>query len=66
MNASIANASSFQHTIIRRKGVKGLEGDGEVRRHIERLLLKLDFNENFSKKAVKEPGAEGILKLGGL
>ena len=66
MNASIANASSFQHTFIRRKDVKGLEGDGEVRRHIERLLLKLDFNENFSKKAVKEPEAGEILKLGGL
>jgi gamma-tubulin complex component 4 len=45
----MANASTFHHTFVRRKGVKGLEGDGEVRRHMERLLLRLDFNEGFSK-----------------
>jgi hypothetical protein len=68
MNASIANASSFHHTFIRRKGAKGLEGDGEVRRHIERLLLRLDFNGGFSKvKHQKDrPDEDEILKQGGL
>jgi hypothetical protein len=69
VNASIANASSFHHTFIRRKGAKGLEGNGEVRRHIERLLLRLDFNGGFSKaKLQKDRPAdeEDILKQGGL
>jgi hypothetical protein len=68
VNASIANASSFHHTFIRRKGAKGLEGDGEVRRHIERLLLRLDFNGGFSKAKLQKdrPDEENILKQGGL
>ncbi|KAG2117999.1 Spc98 family-domain-containing protein [Suillus discolor] len=49
MNASVANASTLQRTSIRGKGSKGFEGEGEVRRHVERLLLRLDFNGAFSK-----------------
>ncbi|KAJ8588402.1 hypothetical protein M405DRAFT_793161 [Rhizopogon salebrosus TDB-379] len=49
MNASFANASTLQRTFIRGKGAKGFEGEGEVRRHVERLLLRLDFNGAFSK-----------------
>lgn len=61
------NASSFHHTVIRQKGAKGLEGDGEVRRHVERLLLRLDFNGGFSKaKAESKVKEEGILEQGGL
>jgi hypothetical protein len=84
MNASIANASGFHHhtttthsTFIRRKangGNGGMEGEGEVRRHIERLLLRLDFNGGFSGvKRRKESPLDGedeegeeILKQGGL
>lgn len=69
MNASVANASSFHHTtFIRRKGAKGLEGDGEVRIHIERLLLRLDFNGALSKAKPRSdrPEEENILKQGGL
>jgi hypothetical protein len=49
MNATIANASSFHHhttthsTFIRRKANGGTESEGEVKRRIERLLLRLDF-----------------------
>jgi gamma-tubulin complex component 4 len=68
LNASMANASTFHHTFIRRKGVKGLEGDGEVRRHVERLLLRLDFNGGFSVARKGKPPLVGqdILKEGGL
>jgi ribosomal RNA-processing protein 1 len=75
VNASIANASSFHHTtthttFIRRKAGGGLEGDGEVRRHIERLLLRLDFNGGFSgvkrRKEDRLLHEEEILKQGGL
>lgn len=64
VSASVANASSFHRTLIPRKG----EGDGEVRRHIERLLLRLDFNGNFSRSKSQAPEEEdfGILKQGGL
>lgn len=69
VNASIASAFSFHHTFVRPKGAKGLEGAGEVRRHIERLLLRLDFNGWFSKaklKKDKQSEGENILKQGGL
>jgi gamma-tubulin complex component 4 len=49
MNASVANATALQRTSIRGKLSKGFEGEGEVRRHVERLLLRLDFNGAFSK-----------------
>lgn len=66
MNMSAANVSGF-HTFIRQKRVKAMEGDGEVRRHVERLLLRLDFNGEFSKfktrrGAGKAVGNEEILK----
>jgi gamma-tubulin complex component 4 len=68
-NVSTANASSYHQPFVRRKGVKGLEGDGDVRRHIERLLLRLDFNEGFSKAKILKSRAvadRDILKDGGL
>ncbi|OBZ78964.1 Gamma-tubulin complex component 4 [Grifola frondosa] len=67
-NASMANTTGF-HTFLRLKRGKRLEGDEEVRRHIERLLLRLDFNGGFSSpkadRAAKTEGEE-ILKQGGL
>lgn len=66
---STANASSF-HTFIRPRKGKRSEGDEEVRRHVERLLLRLDFNGEFSKQRIgrnaKTKGGEDILKQGGL
>lgn len=49
--------------------MKGLESDGEVRRHIERLLLRLDFNGGFSKAKLQKDQldeGENILRQGGL
>jgi len=67
LNMSIASAS-VHHTFLRPKGVKRLEGDGEVRRHVERLLLRLDFNGGFSKPRTRKASKdeEDILKGGGL
>ncbi|KAG6337070.1 hypothetical protein ID866_2023 [Astraeus odoratus] len=60
MNTSFANASTFQRTFVRGKG---FEGDGEVRRHVEQLLLRLDFNGRFSKpKSALSGGADDIKK----
>ena len=42
---STANISGFHTFIKRRRG----KGDGEVRRHVERLLLRLDFSGEFSR-----------------
>ncbi|KIJ45673.1 hypothetical protein M422DRAFT_46712 [Sphaerobolus stellatus SS14] len=42
---------------------------GDTRRHIERLLLRLDFSSNFSKPSIKSDEDEGkgdILRQGGL
>jgi len=65
MNMSTANISGF-HTFIRQKRGKGMEGDGEVRRHIERLLLRLDFNGEFSEFKTRlargKTGEKEILK----
>ncbi|KIJ58013.1 hypothetical protein HYDPIDRAFT_120093 [Hydnomerulius pinastri MD-312] len=63
MNASMANHSVFQRTFVRGKG---FEGDGEVRRHVERLLLRLDFNGSFSKPKSLHGDGEDILAEGGL
>ncbi|KAJ6575264.1 gamma-tubulin ring complex protein [Mycena capillaripes] len=58
MNASIANHTTFNAS----KGVKGVDG---VRRHVERLLLRLDFNGAFSKGRRRKRDT-GILAAGGL
>ncbi|KAL4070657.1 Spc98 family-domain-containing protein [Scleroderma citrinum] len=60
MNTSIVNASTFQRTFVRGKG---FEGEGEVRRHVEQLLLRLDFGGWFSKpKRANDDG--GMLASG--
>ena len=56
MNMSSVLPSAFNMDRKRR------EGEGEVRRHIERLLLRLDFNGALSKWRADE----GILKSAGL
>ncbi|KAG6817951.1 hypothetical protein H0H87_012419 [Tephrocybe sp. NHM501043] len=49
MNASMTNHTTFNVNMSR--GAKGLDGGlGEVRRHVEHLLLRLDFNGAFSKR----------------
>ncbi|KIO08578.1 hypothetical protein M404DRAFT_364959 [Pisolithus tinctorius Marx 270] len=58
INASIGNISTLQRTFARGKG---LEGEGEVRRHVEQLLLRLDFNGRFSKpKWLAEDMEDGL------
>ncbi|KAI9068692.1 gamma-tubulin ring complex protein [Trametes sanguinea] len=70
-NTSMANTTGF-HTFVRGKRGKRLEGDEEVRRHVERLLLRLDFNGEFSnprkrrRAAQRTTESEDILKQGGL
>jgi gamma-tubulin complex component 4 len=68
-NVSAANTTGF-HTFIRPKRGKGLAGDEEVRRHVERLLLRLDFSGEFSTHRVARRGQRDedkeILKEGGL
>ncbi|KAK7058442.1 hypothetical protein VNI00_002076 [Paramarasmius palmivorus] len=64
MNATMANHTTFN---ISRVG-KVVDGDRiDVRRHIERLLLRLDFNGGFTKFKWKRAGAGGdILPQGGV
>ncbi|ETW86986.1 hypothetical protein HETIRDRAFT_42244 [Heterobasidion irregulare TC 32-1] len=66
--SNTVNTSLFPHlhTSIRMKDGKRFEGDGDVRRHVERLLLRLDFNGKFSKPKMGKEVASGILKQGGL
>ncbi|KAL6304804.1 gamma-tubulin ring complex protein [Sparassis latifolia] len=70
-NASMATTSGF-HTFIRTKRGRRLAGDEEVRRHVERLLLRLDFNGVFSNIKVRRNAAqafteaEDILRQGGI
>ncbi|KAJ7808259.1 gamma-tubulin ring complex protein [Mycena olivaceomarginata] len=60
INASLANHTTFNAS----KAVKGVDG---VRRHVERLLLRLDFNGAFSKGRRRARKREtGILAEGGL
>ncbi|KAF5352713.1 hypothetical protein D9756_005936 [Leucocoprinus leucothites] len=63
INASIANQSLAQGTL---KNIGSAEA--EARRHIERLLLRLDFNGEFStpKAAPMREGDEEILAEGGI
>lgn len=73
-NLSTANLTTGLHTTFLRAkaGGKGAEGDAEVLRHVERLLLRLDFNGGFSKADINGAEFEGatdgeqILKQGGL
>ena len=44
---STGNQTMFQRTFVRGKG---FEWNGEVRRHVERLLLRLDLNGSFSRR----------------
>lgn len=60
------NASLFAQQTSTRLKDKRLEGEGEVRRHLERLLLRLDFNGEFSKRKVAASNREDILRQGGL
>ncbi|KAH8120084.1 Spc98 family-domain-containing protein [Phellopilus nigrolimitatus] len=68
MNATVANFSSVLLNTSRAKS--RVERDGDTRRHIERLLLRLDFNRMFSKPGFGEvlgpAESMGILKEGGL
>ena len=66
--SNTVNTSLFPHlhTSIQMKDGKRFEGDGDVRRHVERLLLRLDFNGEFSKPKMGKEVASGILKQGGL
>ncbi|KAJ7235868.1 Spc98 family-domain-containing protein [Mycena haematopus] len=57
MNASLANHTTFNAS----KAVKGVDG---VRRHVERLLLRLDFNGAFSKGRGRKPDTGFLLKEG--
>ncbi|RDB28962.1 Inorganic pyrophosphatase [Hypsizygus marmoreus] len=58
MNASMANQTTFNLS----RGGKGLDGGvGEVRRHVERLLLRLDFNGAFSTRRERKTGGQNIL-----
>jgi hypothetical protein len=63
MSASIANQTLAQGTL---KNIGSAEA--EARRHVERLLLRLDFNGEFStpKTATVREGDEEILAEGGI
>lgn len=73
-NTSMTNTTGLGfNTFLRTRRAKRLEGDEEVRRHVERLLLRLDFNGQFSKPRLRRRGTEEaaagvgeILKQGGL
>ncbi|KAJ7597470.1 Spc98 family-domain-containing protein [Mycena floridula] len=59
MNASMANYTTFNLS----KVSKGLDG-AAVRRHIERLLLRLDFNGRFSKPSWRREDVNILAGLG--
>ncbi|TRM66054.1 Non-catalytic module family EXPN protein [Schizophyllum amplum] len=62
---SAANYSATHHSIS--KTMKALDGGaGDVRRHVERLLLRLDFNGGFSAAKIRRAARTDILAEGGL
>ena len=66
MNTMRANATANTTGIRKRPDA---EAEGEVRRNIEHLLLRLDFNSAFSQpvsKTMRFVDREGILREGGL
>ena len=74
-SANVSGLQSFHSTFmsmsVRHRRGKRLAGDEEVRRHVERLLLRLDFNGEFSKhrdgrRARRQGDGEEILRQGGL
>jgi len=66
MNSTV-NISLFGHTTSIRKDGKLWESESEARRQIERLLLRLDFNGQFTKQSRGLSGsADNILREGGL
>lgn len=65
-NTSMTNTTGLGfHTFLRTRRGKRLEGDEEVRRHVERLLLRLDFNGQFSKPMARRRAAKGTTNSGG-
>lgn len=68
MLLNTTNISGSLHNSLKARAKS--EKAGETRRHVERLLLRLDFNRMFSKRAMGEalPVVEStdILKEGGL
>ena len=71
--ASTANYSAVHRTSnytalhSASKTMKALDGGaGDVRRHVERLLLRLDFNGGFSAAKVRRAARTDILAEGGL
>jgi len=54
IDVGAADLSGFHTFIKRRRG----RGDGEVRRHVERLLLRLDFSGEFSRPKKGECAGE--------
>ncbi|KAF8078920.1 gamma-tubulin ring complex protein [Lyophyllum atratum] len=63
MNGSMANLTTFNIS----RGARGSDGGlGEVRRHVERLLLRLDFNGGFSQRRESKGYTTDILAEGGL
>jgi hypothetical protein len=75
-NRSVVEAlSGFQTTFMAGKnGLRKLDNEGDVRRTMERLLLRMDFNSGFSKPRTSgqtsvpagATGGRSILKEGGL
>jgi gamma-tubulin complex component 4 len=78
-NYSVANITAGLHTTTFLRpptthstgNTQSKDEDGDVRRHIERLLLRLDYNGGFSNydtgfSGIDRLQREGILKQGGL
>jgi hypothetical protein len=68
MSAEITMNTSSMLPVAFNMDRKRREGQSEVRRHIERLLLRFDFNGALSKwkTDIEAAVSEGILKGAGL